>query len=129
MTKKKKTLVPSSRLTISSYKPILTSLRGGCLGLDIRLPHLHDVEDATVYGNHRGQEGHNLQLVKHNGLEGVLGHGDNNEDYQEDEDHESLQKDSELDKKRLDQDQYDLSEHDDNLPIVEFERVASKEEA
>ena len=120
ITKKNNTLVPSSRLTIIFKQVLLTSLLGGGLLLNICLPNLHDEKDATVNGNHRGQEGHNLQLVQHNCLEGVLSHGDDNEDYQQDEYHESLQKDSELDKKRLDQDQNDLSEHDDNLPIVVF---------
>jgi hypothetical protein len=67
-------------------------------------------------------------LVQHNCLEGILGHGEYNKDYQQDEYHESLQKHSELDKKRLDQDHYNLSEHDDNLIIVEFEGVAPEEE-
>ena len=62
-------------------------------------------------------------------MEGVLGHCDHNEDYKQDEDHESLQKDSKLHKERLDQDEYNLSEHDDNLPVVEFKGVAPKEEA
>jgi hypothetical protein len=129
ITKKKKTFVPSSRLTIQFVRKALTSLRGGGLRLYIGLPDLHDVEDATVHGDHGGQQRHNLQLVQDDCLEGVLGHCDHNEDYKQDEDHESLQKDSKLHKERLDQDEYNLSEHDDNLPVVEFKGVAPKEEA
>ena len=63
--------------------------RGGA-GVRIGLLDLHEIENATVDSDHGGQQGHDLQLVEHEGLEGALGHGQNREENEQNEDDEGL---------------------------------------
>ena len=130
MIRKKKSFVLSSRRTIRLTEIKLTSgRRRGGPRIGVSGVDLHQIENAAIHCDHGGQEGHDLKLIQDDGLEGVLGHGQDRENDQKHEDDQGLEKDTILDEEGLDQNQGYLSKHDYNLPIEESEGVASEKEA
>ncbi len=133
ITKKKKILVFSSRITIYHLIRknicVVTSLCGwlGLSTFDVSHVDLHQEEYPAVDSEHGREQRHNLQSVEDDGLERSLCQSEHHEENQHHKDDHSLEEDPELDKERLNQNEGDLSKHDNYFPEVKLQGVSSEE--